>query len=102
VERAGQTMRELTGSVGQVSGAVEAIRQAARQQMQDIERIHASMGGLDEATQQNAAMVEESAAGAASLAQETQQLRRAVAVFTVNSRESDLWRNRPIALVNAA
>ncbi|MFZ2308498.1 MAG: methyl-accepting chemotaxis protein [Rhodoferax sp.] len=102
VERAGQTMRELTGSVGQVSGAVEAIRQAARMQLEDIERIHASMGGLDEATQQNAAMVEESAAGAASLAQETQHLRRAVAVFTVESSGNDFWSNRPLALANSS
>ena len=102
VERAGQTMRELTGGVEQVSSAVNAIQQAAHAQLQDIERIHASMGGLDEATQQNAAMVEESAAGAASLAQETQQLRRAVAVFTVSPSPQESWSNRPLALVNAA
>ncbi len=101
VERAGATMRELPGSVGQVSGAVEAIRLAAQLQLQDIERIHASMGGLDEATQQNAAMVEESAAGAASLAQETQHLRRAVGVFTVDSSRSRMWKNMPLALANA-
>ncbi|MBI2750760.1 MAG: hypothetical protein HYX43_15945 [Burkholderiales bacterium] len=102
VERAGQTMRELTGGVAQVSSAMDAIREAAHAQLHDIERIHASMGGLDEATQQNAAMVEESAAGAASLAQETQHLRRAVEVFTVGPAPQDSWQNRPLALVNAA
>jgi methyl-accepting chemotaxis protein len=41
------------------------------------------MDGLDQATQQNAAMVEESAAGATSQAYETKNLRHAVAAFIV-------------------
>jgi len=108
VERAGATMRALTSSVQQVSQSVDAIRQGAHAQLQDIERIHHSMDGLDDATQQNAAMVQESAAGASSLALETQHLRRAVAVFKLADGESNPdstdghWSNRPLALANYA
>jgi methyl-accepting chemotaxis protein len=102
VENAGQTMREIVGSVGQMSAVIDGIRLAANEQLQGIEHIHASMGGLDQATQQNAAMVEESAAGAQSLAQETQHLRSAVAVFKLGKFKEEYWPNRPLALANGA
>ncbi len=99
VEGAGQTMREIVVSVGQVSGVIEEIRAAANEQLEGIEHINASMGGIDQATQQNAAMVEESAAGALSLAQETQHLRRAVSVFKLGRRAENFESNRPLALI---
>jgi methyl-accepting chemotaxis protein len=102
VENAGQTMREIVVSVGQVSTVIEEIRVAANEQLQGIEHINASMAGIDQATQENAAMVEESAAGALSLAQETQHLRSAVAVFKLGAFQVKLMSNRPLALVNYA
>jgi methyl-accepting chemotaxis protein len=57
------------------------------------------MGGIDQATQQNAAMVEESAAGAMSLSEEVTHLRGAVSVFKLGK---DLESNRPLALVGYA
>jgi len=102
VENAGQTMQEIVGSVRQMSSVIDGIRLTANQQLRGIEHIHASMGGLDQATQQNAAMVEESAAGAQSLAQETQHLRSAVAVFKLGRFREKYWSNRPLALANGA
>jgi methyl-accepting chemotaxis protein len=102
VENAGQTMRDIVGRVREVSTAIESIRLAANEQLQGVIHIHAAMGGLDQATQQNAAMVEESAAGATSLEQETQHLRRAVAVFKVQRIPESHWSNRPPALVEYA
>jgi methyl-accepting chemotaxis protein len=99
---AGQTMRAIMDGVGQVSQAIQAIRRTAQAQLQGIEHINASMGGIDQATQQNAAMVEESAAGATSLALETQHLRSAVAVFKLGPSAGDSWPNRPLALANQA
>lgn len=81
VDHAGHTMREIVTSVGRVSAMIEKIRMAASEQLAGIDHINASMGSVDQATQQNAAMVEESAAATLSLARETQHLRRAVAVF---------------------
>jgi methyl-accepting chemotaxis protein len=102
VENAGQTMRELAASVSEVSTTIESIRLISHEQLEAVVHINASMGGLDQATQQNAAMVEESAAGATSLAQETQNLRVAVAVFKVNDEQNEYWSNRPMALVGYA
>jgi methyl-accepting chemotaxis protein len=99
VENAGQTMRDIAASVQEVSTTIESIRLISHEQLDAVVHINASMGGLDQATQQNAAMVEESAAGASSLAQETQNLRHAVGVFKVNNNPSEKWSNQPLALV---
>jgi methyl-accepting chemotaxis protein len=98
VENAGQTMRDIAASVFEVSTTIESIRQISHEQLEAVVHINASIGGLDQATQQNAAMVEESAAGASSLAQETQNLRHAVAVFKVTHDQQSTWSNRPLAL----
>jgi methyl-accepting chemotaxis protein len=95
VENAGKTMRDIVSSVDEVFSAVESIRESVHSQMQGVNHINASMGGLDQATQQNAAMVEESAAGATSLANETQHLRRAVAIFKVQREPQAPWVNPP-------
>jgi methyl-accepting chemotaxis protein len=81
VEEAGRTMQDIVASVGQVSAVIEEIRLAANEQHEGIDLISVAMAGIDQATQQNAAMVEESAAGAMSLSDETRHLREAIAVF---------------------
>jgi methyl-accepting chemotaxis protein len=78
---------------------IEEIRVAANEQLEGIDHINASMGAIEQATQQNAAMVEESAAGALSLAQETQYLRSAVSVFKLGRRTGNSEANRPLALI---
>ena len=100
VENAGQTMRDIVLSVGQVSAVIDDIRQAAHQQLAGIGHIHQAMQGIEQATQKNAAMVQESALGAQSLAQETQRLRGAVAVFKIDPFSEKFMPNRPLALVN--
>ncbi len=98
--QAGQTMREMVAGVGQVVGVIQRIRAAAHEQLQGIGSINSAMAGIDQATQQNEAMVEESAAGAMRLAQETQQLRTAVRVFQLDARGPTLVPNTPLALMN--
>lgn len=85
VEEAGRTMRDIVESVGQVTEVIEQIRNAALEQREGIELISKAMVGIDSATQQNAAMVEESTAGAMSLAEEAQHLRQAIAQFNTGS-----------------
>jgi methyl-accepting chemotaxis protein len=102
VEAAGRTMQEIEESVGRVSAVIEDIRLAANEQFEGIGLISVAMGGIDQATQQNAAMVEESAAGAISLAEETQHLRSAVSVFKLGRNAGDSHRNKPLALIGYA
>ena len=81
VADAGRTMQDIVQSVDEVTLVIEAIRQAANEQHEGIALISAAMVGIDEATQQNAAMVEESAAGAMSLREQTHHLRQALQGF---------------------
>jgi methyl-accepting chemotaxis protein len=101
VADAGCTMQEIVDSVGRVSAVIEDIRVAANEQFEGIGLISVAIGSVDQATQQNAAMVQESAAGAQSLSEETQHLRSAVSVFKLKN-SADLHQNVPIALIGYA
>ena len=101
VTSAGRTMQDIVRSVGQVSQAIETIRNAAQVQHTGIGQLRITLDQIDQATQQNAAMVEESAAGALSLAQETRHLRTAVQVFQLDNAPG-LLPKRPLALMNYA
>jgi methyl-accepting chemotaxis protein len=98
VENAGDTMREIVASVGQVSSVIEQIRVAANEQHEGIGMISTAMGGIDQATQQNAAMVEESAAGAQSLVEQANHLRSAVAAFKLGAADHSDIPRRQMAL----
>jgi aerotaxis receptor len=78
---AGQTMHEVVDSVGQVSALIQQISNATKEQSVGIAQVNQSVNQLDTATQQNAALSEESAAAATALNQSTATLRRSVEVF---------------------
>ena len=88
VEQAGSKMAEIVTSVQEVSQIIEAIRTAANEQFEGIHMISVAMDGIEQATQQNAAMVEESAAGTRSLADEVGRLRSALTVFRVSDPQA--------------
>jgi methyl-accepting chemotaxis protein len=81
VQRAGTTMQEITGSIQRVSAIVDDISTATSEQRSGISQIGEAIAGLDQMTQQNAALVEQSAAAAQSLQQQADELARSVAVF---------------------
>ena len=81
VENAGQTMQDIVASVMRVTDVIGQITSAAAEQSAGIGQINQSVGLLDQMTQQNAALVEESAATAASLRGQADQLRQHVNVF---------------------
>lgn len=81
VDRAGQTMQEIMGAIERVSGIVSEISNATSEQSSGINQIGQAIAKLDQMTQQNAALVEESAAAAQSLQQQADDLARSVAVF---------------------
>ncbi|MDO8376186.1 MAG: methyl-accepting chemotaxis protein, partial [Aquabacterium sp.] len=67
VKDAGSTMGDIVASVQRVKDIIEAITSAASEQSQGIGQINGAVTTLDGMTQQNAALVEESAAAAESL-----------------------------------
>jgi len=81
VQNAGLTMDEIVGSVQRVSDIIGDITAAAAEQSDGIGEVNIAINQLDQMTQQNAALVEESAAAAESLREQAQRLADAVAVF---------------------
>ena len=81
VADAGQTMTEIVGSVKRVSDIIAEITAAANEQSQGISEVNGSVTQLDQMTQQNAALVEESAAAAESLREQAAQLSSVVGTF---------------------
>jgi methyl-accepting chemotaxis protein len=81
VSDAGRTMQEVVSSVQRVTDIMGEIASAAREQSAGIELVNRAIGELDQMTQQNAALVEESAAAAESLSDQAQRVADSVAVF---------------------
>ena len=81
VQAAGTTMGEIVTSVQQVGTIVSQITAASAEQSREIGEVNSAIGDLDQMTQQNAALVEQSAAAAESLKDQSARLAHAVAVF---------------------
>ena len=78
---AGERMREIVQSIKRVSDIMGEIAAASVEQSTGIEQVNRAVSQMDEVTQQNAALVEEAAAAAASLDEQAAGLRTTVAVF---------------------
>ena len=83
VQDAGTTMDDIVQSVQRVTDMIGQITAASAEQSTGITQVNQAVGQLDQMTQQNAALVEESAAAAQSLHEQAAQLTQAVAVFKV-------------------
>jgi methyl-accepting chemotaxis protein len=78
---AGTAMHDIVEQVQRVCSLIAGIHSASQQQDQGVSEVHQAMGELDEMTQRNAALVEESTAAAESLRQQAQRLSEVVASF---------------------
>ncbi|MGF6769463.1 methyl-accepting chemotaxis protein [Paraburkholderia sp. GAS199] len=85
-ERAGQTMAEVTHAVKRVTDIMGEISSASQEQSTGIEEVNRAVAQMDDVTQQNAALVEQAAAAAASMADQARQLQSAVTVFSLEAR----------------
>jgi methyl-accepting chemotaxis protein len=81
VQGAGQAMTEIVSSVQRVEQIIGEISNAANEQSNGIGEVNGSVMQLDQMTQQNAALVEQSAAAALSLKEQAQRLQQAVGGF---------------------
>jgi methyl-accepting chemotaxis protein len=81
VDQAGATMQEIVQSIQRVTDIAGEISHASTEQSAGVARVGDAVRKMDEATQQNSALVEESAAAAAGLRQQAQQMVQAVSVF---------------------
>ncbi len=78
---AGSTMSEVVDSIGRVSAIMGDITRACVEQSTGIGQVNEAIASMDTVTQQNAGLVEQAAAAAASLRQEADQLAAEVARF---------------------
>ncbi|GGB84053.1 hypothetical protein GCM10011572_02460 [Pseudoduganella buxea] len=83
VGRAGDTMQEVVAAIQQVTDIMNRIADASAQQQTGIEQVNQAITQMDQVTQQNAALVEEAAAAAEAMQEQSSRLADAVAVFRV-------------------
>jgi methyl-accepting chemotaxis protein len=84
VAEAGTTMNEVVESIRRVTDIMGEITAASSEQSAEIEQVNRAIGQMDDVTQQNAALVEEAAAAAASLHDQSANLLQVVSLFKLN------------------
>ncbi|MED0631430.1 methyl-accepting chemotaxis protein [Escherichia marmotae] len=98
VESAGETMAEIVSAVTRVTDIMGEIASASDEQSRGIDQVGLAVVEMDRVTQQNAALVEESAAAAAALEEQASRLTEAVAVFRIQQEQK---RQREALAVNS-
>ena len=96
VESAGETMDEIVKAVTRVTDIMGEIASASDEQSRGIDQVGLAVAEMDRVTQQNASLVEESAAAAAALEEQASRLTQAVAVFRIHQQQQ---RAREVAAV---
>jgi methyl-accepting chemotaxis protein len=89
VSEAGASMGDIVSSVRQVNDIIGRISIASTEQADRIADVNRAVGQMDSMTQQNAALVEQAAAAAESLHEQTVNLAKAVAIFRIAPGDDD-------------
>ena len=86
-------MTEVVQSIHSVTHVMHTINTNAAEQRDDVTQVNEAVGSLDQMTQQNAALVEQSAAAAHSLREQSENLRELVQRFKVSSHSEQTLNN---------
>ena len=86
VDKAGETMTEVVNSIKRVTDIMGEISVASNEQATGVAQVGNAVTQMDQATQQNAALVEQMAAAASSLNSQAAELVETVAVFKLDAR----------------
>jgi methyl-accepting chemotaxis protein len=81
VGQAGESLNEIVGAVKKVTDIVSEIAAASREQATGLEQVNTAVGSMDEMTQRNGALVEETSASAQALSEQAAQLAQLVGFF---------------------
>jgi methyl-accepting chemotaxis protein len=81
VDKAGESMIRIVSAVDQVAAIISEITSASAEQSDGIQQVNLALANMDEATQQNAALVEQAAAAAGSLEEQANLLKTAMSAF---------------------
>lgn len=97
VEKADRGMEDIISNVQSMEGLIDEIAKASREQGDGIAQINSAVGQIDSTTQQNAALVEQSAATAVSLQNQSRILQEKVSVFRLrDNKKRDAERKNTI------
>ncbi len=105
VGEAGRSMEGIVAQVRQVGTLISEIANASAEQSSGISQVGEAVNHLDQVTQQNAALVEQSAAAAASLRSQSEQLNTLVAIFKLQAQAAPAaqeWRSHSPAGATAS
>ena len=86
VESAGETMNDIVNAVTRVTDIMGEIASASDEQSRGIDQVALAVSEMDRVTQQNASLVQESAAAAAALEEQASRLTQSVSTFRLASR----------------
>jgi methyl-accepting chemotaxis protein len=97
VGQAGEALDEIVGSVAKVAEIVREISNASQEQAIGVQEINSSITSMDEMTQQNSALVEQSSAAARALGDQAGRLNELMEVFKVSDapRQSGRKASKP-------
>jgi methyl-accepting chemotaxis protein len=84
-DQSGEMLQEIQQEITQLSGAIEQIATASAEQAQGINQVNLAIANIDKATQENAALVEETTTAAESMSSEANNLRHQVRVFRLSN-----------------
>ncbi|MYM93087.1 methyl-accepting chemotaxis protein [Duganella vulcania] len=87
VDKAGQTMSEIVTSISRVTQIMSQISHASEEQSLGIAQVNDAITQMDQVTQQNAALVEEAAAAAESMQEQSAKLAEVVGVFKLDASQ---------------
>ena len=88
VQQAGTSMEEIVASVRRVTDLIGEITASSSEQREGFGQVNTAVSNLDQMTQQNAALVEESSAAAAAMNEQAQMLMRSVSVFKIDGHQA--------------
>ena len=89
VGRAGEALRRIVGEVAQINALVSGIAASSHEQSTGLAEVNTAVNQMDQVTQQNAAMVEQSTAASHSLAQEASALSGLVSRFRIGETPAE-------------
>jgi methyl-accepting chemotaxis protein len=81
VAETGKSLSTITRQVSEINESIVTIASGAKEQAASIQEVNTAMNQMDQVTQQNAAMVEQTTAASGALAEETEHLQSGVAQF---------------------
>ena len=97
VEQAGVTMEEVVASVRRVTDIMGEITSASLEQSAGIGQVNSAILEMDQTTQQNAALVEQAAAAAASMQDQAASLARVVSIFKLDQEPAKPVARKPMS-----